>query len=161
MADVQIYTTRVCGYCIAAKRLLSAKEIPYEEIDVTGDDARRGWLVETTGRRTVPQIFIKGQSVGGYDELSGLDRSGRLAEMLGHLPEHQGNGRGAQRGRQPVLGNELRDDLGDAASEPQRLWKQRRRMRQRRLRPRAPEERRHHGEHVRRRDVHPVTSHFG
>ena len=82
MADVQIYTTRVCGYCIAAKRLLSAKEIPYEEIDVTGDDARRGWLVETTGRRTVPQIFIRGQSVGGYDELAGLDRSGRLAEML-------------------------------------------------------------------------------
>ena len=82
MADVQIYTTKVCGYCVAAKRMLATRAIAYEEIDVTGDDARRNWLVETTGRRTVPQIFIRGQAVGGYEELAGLDRSGRLAEML-------------------------------------------------------------------------------
>ena len=83
MTDVRIYTTRVCGYCVAAKRLLAARAIPYEEIDVSGDDARRAWLVETTGLRTVPQIFIGGESIGGYDELAALDRSGQLAGKLG------------------------------------------------------------------------------
>jgi len=82
MADVKIYTTRVCPYCIAAKRLLAARGVAYEEIDVTGDDARRGWLVETTGRRTVPQIFIGGEAIGGYDELASLDQAGRLKAML-------------------------------------------------------------------------------
>jgi glutaredoxin 3 len=83
MAEVKIYTTRVCGYCVAAKRLLTARGIAYEEIDVTGDDAQRAWLAQTTGRRTVPQIFIGGEAVGGYDDLALLDRSGRLKAMLG------------------------------------------------------------------------------
>ena len=82
MADVKIYTTRICPYCIAAKRLLSSRSIPYEEVDVTGDDAKRAWLVEATGRRTVPQIFIRGEAIGGYDELAGLDKSGQLALKL-------------------------------------------------------------------------------
>jgi len=83
MSDVTIYTTRVCGYCFAAKRLLSARKIAYEEIDVSGDDAKRAWLVEVTGgRKTVPQIFIRGQSIGGYEELKHLDVSGELAPML-------------------------------------------------------------------------------
>jgi glutaredoxin 3 len=83
MSDVTIYTTRICPYCIAAKRLLSARHVAYEEIDVTGDDAKRVWLVEVTGgRKTVPQIFIHGQSIGGYDELKQLDQSGQLAPML-------------------------------------------------------------------------------
>jgi glutaredoxin 3 len=82
MSDVTIYTTRICPYCIAAKRLLKDRAIPYEEIDVTGDDAKRAWLVETTGRRTVPQIFIRGEAVGGYDELAKLDKSGALAQKL-------------------------------------------------------------------------------
>jgi glutaredoxin 3 len=76
--DVQIYTTRLCGYCVAAKSLLARRNIPFEEIDVTGDGAARAWLVEATGRRTVPQIFIRGQSIGGYDELAALDRAGQL-----------------------------------------------------------------------------------
>jgi glutaredoxin 3 len=83
MTDVKIYTTRVCAYCIAAKRLLKARAIPYQEIDVTGDDAKRAWLVETTGRRTVPQIFIGDEAIGGYDELAALDKSGQLAGKLG------------------------------------------------------------------------------
>jgi glutaredoxin 3 len=83
MAEVKIYTTRVCSYCVAAKRLLAARGVAYEEIDVTGDDAQRAWLVQTTGRRTVPQIFIGGEAVGGYDDLALLDRSGRLKAMLG------------------------------------------------------------------------------
>jgi glutaredoxin 3 len=82
MAAVRIYTTRVCGYCIAAKRLMKDRGIAYEEIDVTGDDAKRAWLVDTTGRRTVPQIFIGEQSIGGYDELAQLDRDGELQALL-------------------------------------------------------------------------------
>ncbi|MGA7121712.1 MAG: glutaredoxin 3 [Polyangiaceae bacterium] len=83
MTDVKIYTTRVCSYCVAAKRLLAARGVPYEEIDVTSDDAKRDWLVQATGRRTVPQIFIGGEAIGGYDDLALLDRSGRLKTMLG------------------------------------------------------------------------------
>jgi glutaredoxin 3 len=79
-AEVIIYTTRVCPYCVAAKRLLEQRGIAYQEIDVTADDAKRAWLVETTGRRTVPQIFIAGQPVGGFDELAALDKSGELNE---------------------------------------------------------------------------------
>jgi glutaredoxin 3 len=82
MTDVTIYTTRVCPYCVAAKRLLSARGVPFTEVDVTGDDAKRAWLVEVTGRRTVPQIFIGGEAIGGYDDLAALDRSGQLAEKL-------------------------------------------------------------------------------
>ena len=83
MSDVTIYTTRICAYCVAAKRLLSKRQIAYEEIDVTGDQAKRAWLVEVTGgRKTVPQIFIRGRSIGGYDELKQLDVSGELAPML-------------------------------------------------------------------------------
>jgi glutaredoxin 3 len=83
MLPVRIYTTRICGYCVAAKRLLGARAIPYEEVDVTGDDARRAWLVQTTHRRTVPQIFIGEESIGGYEELAALDRSGQLDAKLG------------------------------------------------------------------------------
>jgi glutaredoxin 3 len=82
MADVKIYTTRICPYCIAAKRLFAQREIAYEEIDVTGDPEKRAWLVSVTGRRTVPQIFIGGEAIGGFDELAALDQVGKLAEML-------------------------------------------------------------------------------
>ena len=81
--DVQVYTTRICPYCIAAKRLLTARGVSFVEIDVTGDSEKRAWLVGATGRRTVPQIFIDGQPIGGFDDLSALDTSGRLAELLG------------------------------------------------------------------------------
>ena len=82
MVGVTIYTTKVCPYCVAAKRLLAARAIPYEEVDVSRDDAKRAWLVETTGRRTVPQIFLGGEAIGGYDELAALDKSGQLAQKL-------------------------------------------------------------------------------
>jgi glutaredoxin 3 len=77
-SDVVLYTTRVCPYCIAAKRLLAQRGIPYEEIDVSHDDAKRVWLAQVTGRRTVPQIFIGGEAIGGYDDLVVLDKAGRL-----------------------------------------------------------------------------------
>jgi glutaredoxin 3 len=82
MKSVIVYTTSYCPYCVAAKRLLERKQIPFEEIDVTHDDALRLWLVETTGRRTVPQIFIGGVSIGGYDELAALEASGELDVLL-------------------------------------------------------------------------------
>ena len=79
---VQIYTTKVCPYCIRAKALLKGKGIPFEEIDVAGDDAKRTWLVETTGQRTVPQIFINDESISGFSELAALDKAGELDRKL-------------------------------------------------------------------------------
>jgi glutaredoxin 3 len=80
--QVQVYVTDYCPYCTRAKALLNKRGIPFDEIDVTGDDAKRAWLVQATGRRTVPQIFIKGESIGGSDELHALDRTGELAKKL-------------------------------------------------------------------------------
>jgi glutaredoxin 3 len=81
-ADVTLYTTRVCPYCVAAKRLLKMRGIDYAEIDVSNDPAKRAWLVEATGRRTVPQIFIHGDPIGGYDDLAALDHAGKLLPLL-------------------------------------------------------------------------------
>jgi glutaredoxin 3 len=80
-SDVVVYTTRNCGYCVVAKRLLAKRGVPFEEVDVTGDAAARTWLVETTRRRTVPQIFIDGEPIGGYEELAALDRAGWLEKL--------------------------------------------------------------------------------
>ena len=79
---VKIYTTPYCGYCRMAKQLLQSRKVAFEEIDVSGDHETRQWLVTATGRRTVPQIFIGDESIGGFDELSALDRAGQLAERL-------------------------------------------------------------------------------
>jgi glutaredoxin 3 len=82
-AHVRMYTRRWCGYCTAAERLLSEKGVAYELIDTTGDHATRRWLVDATGgRTTVPQIFINGQAIGGYDDLRALDRRGELDPRL-------------------------------------------------------------------------------
>jgi glutaredoxin 3 len=77
-----MYTTRWCGYCVRAKALLDARGIPYEEIDLGDDPGFRATLNELTGGWTVPQILIGGQPIGGYSELWGLDRDGRLDELL-------------------------------------------------------------------------------
>jgi glutaredoxin 3 len=79
---VKIYTTGYCGYCRAAKDLLRRRNVAFDEVDVTGDDEARHWLVGRTGRRTVPQIFIGDEPIGGYDELSELDRRGELDALL-------------------------------------------------------------------------------
>lgn len=86
MADVKIYTTSYCPYCVRAKGLLSRKNIPFEEIDVSNDPQKREWLQRTTGQRTVPQLFINGVSIGGCDDLYALDRSGKLDPMLAAQP---------------------------------------------------------------------------
>lgn len=82
MVDVIIYTTMVCPYCVQAKRLLTHKGISYKEIDVTADSALRLEMIQASGRRTVPQIFIGEQSIGGFDELYELEQSGELDNML-------------------------------------------------------------------------------
>lgn len=81
-ARVRIYSTKVCPYCVRAKMLLTKRGIPYEEIDAS-DEATRDWLVQATGRKTVPQIFIAEQPIGGFDELAALDARGELKEMIG------------------------------------------------------------------------------
>ncbi len=68
-ARVRMYTTTVCPYCIQAKSLLKKKGVDFEEINVSGDDDTRDWLVKVTGRRTVPQIFINDEPIGGYDDM--------------------------------------------------------------------------------------------
>lgn len=81
--DVVLYVTDYCGYCRMAEALLRRRDIAFVAIDVTELPEARSWLVESTGRRTVPQIFIKGRSIGGYTELAAMDRSGALARALG------------------------------------------------------------------------------
>jgi len=84
MAKVEIYSSPWCGYCMRAKRLLDAKGVAYEDIDIDADSARRNEMASRAGgRRTVPQIFIDGHHVGGCDELHALEREGRLDPMLG------------------------------------------------------------------------------
>jgi glutaredoxin 3 len=83
MKPVVVYTTDYCGYCVAAKSLLKAKNIPFQEIDVTKDQALRQEVMRRSGRRTVPQIFIGEESIGGFTELRALEQSGELQEKLG------------------------------------------------------------------------------
>ncbi|HEY3487629.1 MAG TPA: glutaredoxin domain-containing protein [Gammaproteobacteria bacterium] len=71
-SSVEIYTSRTCGYCYAAKSALQSHGLKYTEYDVTVDDAKRAEMVRRSGLRTVPQIFIDGQSIGGYRELAKL-----------------------------------------------------------------------------------------
>jgi glutaredoxin 3 len=81
-AHVKLYTRKWCGYCSAAERLLARKGVAYEHVDATGDHETRRWLLEVTGRSTVPQIFIDGRAIGGYDDLCALDDTGALDRLL-------------------------------------------------------------------------------
>mgnify|MGYP000896398692 CR=1 FL=1 len=87
MSRILLYTTPWCGYCSAAKRLLGDKGQTYKEIDVSADPSLREEMVQRAfGGRTVPQIFIDGVHVGGYDELRALDRAERLDVWLATPP---------------------------------------------------------------------------
>ena len=79
---MRIYTTQTCPYCVRAKRLLQKKSVPYQEIDVSWDDEARLRLMQATGRRTVPQIFIGEKHVGGSDDLHALEERGELDGLL-------------------------------------------------------------------------------
>ena len=83
MARVEIYTKMFCGFCAAAKRLLTAKGVDYEEYDITmGGEKRAEMLQRADGRSSVPQIFIDGRHVGGCDDLHALEEDGKLDPML-------------------------------------------------------------------------------
>jgi glutaredoxin 3 len=83
MNPITMYSTAVCPFCVQAERLLRAKGVArIDKIRVDLEPERRQEMVERTGRRTVPQIYIGAQHVGGYDDLVALDRAGKLAPLL-------------------------------------------------------------------------------
>ncbi len=83
MAKVEVYTTTSCPFCVRAKALLKGKGIAFDEIDVSDSAELRRKMVELAGgRRTVPEIFINGAIVGGYEELKALDQAGKLDQLL-------------------------------------------------------------------------------
>lgn len=83
MARIVIYTANYCPYCFGAKSLLRSKNVEFEEIDVTHAPERRAEMERLSGRYTVPQIFIDGNPIGGYDDARQLDDEGKLDPMLG------------------------------------------------------------------------------
>jgi len=85
-AEVLIYVTSWCPYCVAAKRLLRNKAVPFTEVDVDGRDDLRSWLLSTTGQRTVPQVFVNGQALGGFSDVDALDQEGGLDPLLAQTP---------------------------------------------------------------------------
>ena len=83
MKTVEIYTTQICGFCHAAKRLLTQKGVSFTEIDVMREPDKRAEMTKrSNGGRTVPQIFIGGTPIGGCDDLYDLERGGKLDAML-------------------------------------------------------------------------------
>lgn len=83
MKTIEIYTTPICGFCAAAKRLLDQKGLSYAEIDLWTEPARKDEMIaRADGRRTVPQIFIGETHVGGCDDLYALERAGKLDALL-------------------------------------------------------------------------------
>jgi glutaredoxin 3 len=87
LAHVQIYVTSTCPYCVAAKRLLGKKKVSFTEINVEDRPELRSWLMATSGQRTVPQIFVNGESVGGFSDIDDLDREGKLDPLLAQAPD--------------------------------------------------------------------------
>jgi glutaredoxin 3 len=82
MKPVRMYTTRICPFCVMAKRLLQTKGVVIEEVRVDENSAERERMMQLSGRRTVPQIFVGETHVGGFDDLSALEHSWRLDPLL-------------------------------------------------------------------------------
>ncbi|MEW6353724.1 MAG: glutaredoxin 3 [Pseudomonadota bacterium] len=82
MAQIVVYSTGLCPYCVRARRLLDAKGVAYRELRVDEQPALRAEMETKSGRRSVPQIFIGDYHVGGFDELWSLEQSGRLSALL-------------------------------------------------------------------------------
>ena len=82
MAKVVMYSTGVCPFCMMAERLLKSKGVEIEKVRIDLDPVRRTEMMEKTGRRTVPQIYVGDTHVGGYDDLAALDRAGGLDPLL-------------------------------------------------------------------------------
>ena len=82
MKKITIYTADYCGFCHAAKALLTRKGVPFDDVDVTHDPAARRDVAQRSGQSTVPQIFIGDESIGGFAELQTLEVSGELDDLL-------------------------------------------------------------------------------
>lgn len=82
MNEITIYSTLICPYCNAAKQLLKSKGLDYQEIRVDQDRQQRLVMMEKSGRTSVPQIFINGKHIGGFDDLNAINRSGQLDQIL-------------------------------------------------------------------------------
>ncbi len=83
MSKIEVYSTAVCPYCVAAKNLLKSKGLEWTELRIDTDVAEReAMLARSGGRRSVPQIFVNDHHVGGYDDLVAANRSGKLTELL-------------------------------------------------------------------------------
>ena len=82
MPDVVVYTTNRCGFCVRVKMLLSARNIDFREINVAGDPEAFVELAKSSGMMTLPQVFVDGELIGGYNETAAADQSGRLQELL-------------------------------------------------------------------------------
>lgn len=82
MAKVEIYTTATCPYCVLARRLLKRKNVAFEELPIDQDTKRQREMMKRSRRNTVPQIFIDGKHIGGYDDLAELDADDGLDPLL-------------------------------------------------------------------------------
>ncbi len=105
MDEVIVYTKDYCGFCAQAKALLDAKGVTFTEIDVTHDPALEAEMIERSGRRTVPQTFIDGRHIGGFDDLTALDAAGRLDPLFGRataVDDEAGHNRLVVLGRGPA-----------------------------------------------------------
>lgn len=92
MPQAEIYTTGTCGYCVAAKNFLKSRGCDYSEVRIDRDPVKLAEMLERSGgRRSVPQIFINGAYVGGYEELVAAERSGRLGELFGRPEPGEGS----------------------------------------------------------------------
>jgi len=83
MANIVMYRTKNCAFCVRAEALLNRKGVKFTTIYVDDDLSLREEMMERSGRRTVPQIFINGEAIGGFDELYALNQTGKLDELLG------------------------------------------------------------------------------
>lgn len=84
--DVKMYSTRFCPFCVRARSLLDTKQVSYRDIAVDGEPEARREMMQLSGRHTVPQIWIDGQHIGGFDDIALLERQGRLDELLKLAP---------------------------------------------------------------------------
>lgn len=87
LPKIVIYGTEFCSYCTAARMLLKKKGLGYQDILISRDEDKRREMERLSGGRTVPQIFIDGKPIGGFDDLYSLDQDGRLDEMLGQAAQ--------------------------------------------------------------------------
>lgn len=84
--SVKVYTRRTCSYCMAAKQLLRSKGVAYEEIGLDNDPVLLQEIMDRSGQRTVPQIWIGSRHVGGFTDMVALDRAGQLDDLLANPP---------------------------------------------------------------------------